>query len=79
MIRLRTFGGAVLYAEDGTPMGGAAARRRTLGLLSVLAVAGDAGLSRDKLVGLFWPDVEARRARHSLTQALYVARPGGRV
>jgi DNA-binding SARP family transcriptional activator len=74
MIRLRTFGGAVLYAEDGTPMGGAAARRRTLGLLSVLAVAGDAGLSRDKLVGLFWPDVEARRARHSLTQALYVAR-----
>ena len=42
--------------------------------MSVLAVAGEAGISRDRLVGILWPDVEPRRARHSLTQALYAAR-----
>jgi DNA-binding SARP family transcriptional activator len=31
-------------------------------------------MSRDKLVGLLWPEVESDRARHSLTQALYNAR-----
>jgi DNA-binding SARP family transcriptional activator len=43
-------------------------------LLAALAVAGEAGSSRDKLVGLLWPEVDAERARHSLTQALYTAR-----
>ncbi|HEV7994604.1 MAG TPA: BTAD domain-containing putative transcriptional regulator, partial [Gemmatimonadaceae bacterium] len=43
-------------------------------MLVVLAVAGDTGLSRDKLIGLLWPDVDEERARHSLTQALYAAR-----
>ncbi len=58
----------------GEPLGGAASQRRLLALLAVLAVAGDAGLSRDKLVVLLWPDAEEERARHSLTQALYAAR-----
>ncbi|WP_284349748.1 BTAD domain-containing putative transcriptional regulator [Roseisolibacter agri] len=40
----------------------------------MLAVAGDSGLSRDKLVTLLWPEAEEERARHSLTQALYAAR-----
>ncbi|MGH7467269.1 MAG: BTAD domain-containing putative transcriptional regulator [Longimicrobiales bacterium] len=74
MIRLQTFGGAVLLTQRGVPLAGAATQRRTLGLLSILAVAGEAGVSRDKLVGILWPDVDARRARHSLTQALYAAR-----
>jgi DNA-binding SARP family transcriptional activator len=55
-------------------MPGAATQRRTLALLALLAVAGDAGLSRDKLIGLLWPESDPERARHSLTQALYVAR-----
>jgi DNA-binding SARP family transcriptional activator/TolB-like protein len=76
MIWLQTFGSAVLYDEVGAPITGAASQRRTLGLLAVLAVAGEAGLTRDKLVGTFWPDVAPRRARHSLTQALYAARKG---
>jgi DNA-binding SARP family transcriptional activator len=59
---------------DGQPLSGAATQRRLLALLSVLAASGDAGLSRDKLVGLLWPDVEPDRARHSLTQSLYSAR-----
>ncbi|MEO5816087.1 MAG: BTAD domain-containing putative transcriptional regulator [Gemmatimonadaceae bacterium] len=60
--------------ETGEPMGGAAGQRRTLALLTLVAASGDAGLSRDKIVGMLWPDVEAERARHSLTQALYAAR-----
>jgi DNA-binding SARP family transcriptional activator len=45
-----------------------------LGLLAILAVADESGISRDKLVGLLWPESSPRRARHSLTQALYAAR-----
>lgn len=74
MIRLQTLGGAAIFEADGAPALGAASHRRTLGLLSVLAVAGDTGASRDKLVGILWPDAAPRRARHSLTQALYAAR-----
>ena len=74
MIRLHTFGGARLADDSGQPLGGAATQRRTLALLAVLAVAGPAGLSRDKLIGLLWPESDEERARHSLTQALYAAR-----
>ena len=45
-----------------------------LTLLSLLAVAGDGGLSRDKIIGLLWSETDAERARHSLTQTLYAAR-----
>lgn len=55
-------------------MTGAATQRRTLALLAVLAVASDHGMSRDKLLGLLWPEADAERARHSLTQAMYAAR-----
>ncbi|HEU4563175.1 MAG TPA: BTAD domain-containing putative transcriptional regulator, partial [Gemmatimonadaceae bacterium] len=60
--------------ESGTPMGGAAAQRRLLALLAVLAVAGEAGLSREKLLALLWPETEPEKARHALTQSLYHAR-----
>ncbi len=73
MLWLQTFGGPIVFGDDGQPRL-AAAQRRSLGLLSVLAVSGVGGLGRDKIVGLLWPDVSPRRARHSLTQALYVAR-----
>lgn len=55
-------------------MTGAATQRRTLALLAVLAVASEHGMSRDKLLGLLWPEADAERARHSLAQALYAAR-----
>jgi DNA-binding SARP family transcriptional activator/TolB-like protein len=60
--------------HSGEPLGGAAAQRRTLALLAALTVAGEGGLSRDKIVGLLWPEADPERARHSLTQALYAAR-----
>jgi len=58
----------------GEALGGAAAQRRVLALLSLLAAHREAGLSRDKIVGILWPDSTPGRARHSLTQTLYAAR-----
>ena len=74
VLRLHTFGSTFIARASGEPLGGAAAQRRTVALLALLSVAGEAGMSRDKLIGLLWPDVESDRARHSLTQALYNAR-----
>src|SRR5512142_2379959 len=74
MIRLQTFGGAVLFGDDGERLLGAASQRRILALVSVLAASGEGGLTRDKLVGLLWPETAPRRARHSLTQTMYAAR-----
>ena len=74
VLRLQTFGAVFVAGETAEPLGGAAAQRRTLALLAVLSTTGDAGVSRDKLVGLLWPEVDGERARHSLTQALYNAR-----
>jgi DNA-binding SARP family transcriptional activator len=74
VLRLYTFGSAFVGRATGEPIGGAASQRRTVALLAVLSVAGDAGMSRDKLVALLWPEVDSDRARHSLTQALYNAR-----
>jgi DNA-binding SARP family transcriptional activator/predicted Zn-dependent protease len=42
--------------------------------LSVLAAVGDRGVSRERLVGLFWPDADDQRANHSLSQARYALR-----
>jgi DNA-binding SARP family transcriptional activator/TolB-like protein len=74
VLRLRTLGGLYVATETGEPIGGAATQRRTLALLAALAVAGDRGLSRDRLVALLWPEADEERGRHSLTQALYAAR-----
>jgi DNA-binding SARP family transcriptional activator len=74
VLRLHTFGGVYVSDDAGEPLSGAATQRRLLALLSVLASGGDGGLSRDKLVGLLWPETDIERARHSLTQALYSAR-----
>lgn len=73
MHRLHTLGSTYVSGAAGEPLAGAATQRRSLALLAVLA-ATEAGLSRDKLVALLWPEVDAERARHSLTQALYSAK-----
>ncbi len=74
MLRLLTLGGVAVVDNSGKDTGAAASQRRTLALLSVLAVAGPVGMSRDKLVALFWPEADSERGRHALTQALYSAR-----
>jgi DNA-binding SARP family transcriptional activator/TolB-like protein len=70
---LRTFGGLSLE-NGGRPHLGAAAQRGRLAILAVLAVAGSRGISRDKLLALFWPESDEERARGSLKQALYALR-----
>ena len=74
VLTLRTLGGVYVADEQGQPLTGAASQRRLLALLVVLAIAGERGLSRDKLIALLWPEAGEERARHSLTQALYAAR-----
>lgn len=73
MLQLRTFGGLSLRrgAENLT---GALTQRRRLAILALLAVAGEGGLSRDKLLAYLWPESDAERARHVLNQLLYAQR-----
>lgn len=73
MLRLRTFG-RVAVERDGVVLGGAAGQRRVLALLTVLATAGERGMSRDALLALLWSEKNPERARQALTQALYHAR-----
>ena len=71
MLQLHTLGGVFVLQSDGTRVGGAAAQRRSLALLSILAVHGDTGVSRDRLLALLWPDGDPDKVRHALTQSLY--------
>ena len=45
-----------------------------LAMLATLAVAGQRGLTRERLVALLWPDVDGTRAGHRLTQLRYALR-----
>lgn len=73
MFRLRTFGGAALF-DDGRPLDGPAVQRRRIALLALLAVAGEGGMSRDKLLAFLWPETDLERARHTLSQWLHLLR-----
>ena len=74
MLWLRTLGAVHLVGDHGKVLEGAASQRRLLALLSTLAVAGEAGLTRERLLRLLWSAGETERARHALTQSLYHAR-----
>ena len=73
MLFLRTFGGLSLE-NGGRPVIGAAGQPRRLAILAVLAAADDAGLSRDQLCTLFWPDSDMEHARGALKQAIHALR-----
>jgi DNA-binding SARP family transcriptional activator len=73
VLRLITLGGLAL-TKDGAPYAGVAAQRRRLAMLAVLATAGAAGVSRDKLLAYFWPETDDDQARHALNQALHQIR-----
>ena len=73
MLELRTFGGLSLK-DGGTPITGAAAQRKTLALLALLAAAGRNGLSRDKLIAYLWPETDTDHGRTLLNQACYALR-----
>ena len=82
-MRLRTFGG--LWIENGGTGSDSGARPRGLALLALLA-SGDGGgggapsgpsglrgrgLSRDRVLGILWPESDPERARHALSQTIY--------
>jgi DNA-binding SARP family transcriptional activator len=71
MFRLQVFGGLSLLDAAGSP---AVTQRQRLALLAVLAIAGERGVSRDRLLLHFWPDSTAEHARHALEQLLYALR-----
>src|SRR3989442_7863494 len=72
MLHLKTFGG-LSVAVDGSPVTGAAAQRKTLALLALLA-ATKHGISRDKLIAYLWPESDAAHGRNLLKQASYALR-----
>jgi serine/threonine-protein kinase len=57
---------------DGTEV--VASQRRRLALLALLAVAGERGCTRDKLMAYLWPEGSIEGARHGLQQLLYYLR-----
>ena len=73
MLWLRTLGGLTL-SRGSENLTGAVTQRRRLAILALLAVSGDSGMSRDKLLAYLWPESDAERARHVLNQLLYAQR-----
>ena len=71
--QLRLFGTPSLIGPNGQPLRGRAAQRHRMALLALLARA-PAGLSRDQLTGLLWPERDREQARNLLNVSLYVAR-----
>jgi DNA-binding SARP family transcriptional activator/tetratricopeptide (TPR) repeat protein len=70
---LRTFGGLSIEPEPGDgpapPFG-----PRRLALLAILAASNAHGISREKVLGILWPDVGEDQGRHTLSQTLYSIR-----
>ncbi|MGA9837643.1 MAG: BTAD domain-containing putative transcriptional regulator [Gemmatimonadaceae bacterium] len=73
MFRLQLFGGATLSGAPGV-LTGRVAQRHRMALLALLADAGPCGMSRDKLLACLSPDLCTERARHLLSNSLYLLR-----
>jgi serine/threonine-protein kinase len=73
MFRLRVLGG---FAIEGPPGSLALQRpqRRGDAVLAVLAVCGERGCTRERLVALLWPESDEARSRQGLRDALYAIR-----
>lgn len=66
--------GAPQVLRNGVSLHGKATQRRRLALLALLATAPSRSLSRDRLIGLIWPERDAAQARKLLSESLYVIR-----
>jgi TolB-like protein/Tfp pilus assembly protein PilF len=73
MLQLHVLGSPTVTA-NGAACGGAAAQRKAIAVLALLASAGRRGLSRDRVLAMLWPEAPADRANHRLTQLLYSLR-----
>lgn len=70
MFALQLLGGLSLLGTDGQPLGRGSQRKR-LALLAVLARAPRRTATRDRLIGLLWPECPTDEARHRLSSAIY--------
>ncbi len=70
MNSLRLFGGFALLDASGRQVD-RLSQRRGEAALALLAVAGELGCSRDRLIALLWPESNQSLARHSLRDVLY--------
>lgn len=74
MYRLFLLGGVSIRRTSGSLAEGRVSQRRQLALLALLAASPGKPVSREKLVGLMWPEMPEGRARHLLSDTLYVIR-----
>jgi TolB-like protein/DNA-binding SARP family transcriptional activator len=71
--RLRLLGGLGLERVDGgvvAPL----PKRRAEAVLAALAMCGDLGCTRDRLLAMLWPESDEAHSRHGLRDALHVIR-----
>lgn len=74
MVELRLFGPGRLLGSTGE-IGALTRQPKRMALLAYLTIATPRGFHRrDKLLGLFWPELDQQHARNSLSQALHVIR-----
>ena len=73
MFRLRVLGGFALEGEPGVAAP-PRPQRRGDAILAVLAVCGELGCTRDRIVALLWPESDDARSRHGLRDALHAIR-----
>jgi TolB-like protein/DNA-binding SARP family transcriptional activator len=73
MFRLRVLGGFALDESSGAPAP-ALPKRRAQAALAVLAVCGDLGCTRERLLALLWPESDEASARHGLRDVLHAIR-----
>src|SRR3954463_7259831 len=66
--------GSLSLQSDTEPIPIAARQKRPAGLLAVLGLAGERGLSRERIEAYLWPNSTATRARHALDQVVYALR-----
>jgi len=75
MVEFRLLGTVNLTSAEGREARGLISQPRRTALLAYLAAATPRGLHRrDRLLALFWPELNQAHARAALRQALYVLR-----
>ena len=65
--------GTASLERDRKRVGGRAGQRHRLALLAAIGTK-PAGLSRDRLIALLWPETEAEKGRHLLSHSIYLLR-----
>jgi DNA-binding SARP family transcriptional activator len=73
MFKLKLLGGALIEGPAG-PMSGRIAQPRRMALLACVGASRGRPVSRDKLMALLWPDADSERARHLLSDSVYLIR-----